>query len=109
MKDERFDNKTITFATAIGDVYKDEQERGNYPKLELKEDELTEDFTAMLWAQKTLYTRITGEDVDIFEFISILNRLAIQRIGEIWRQEWEEEQAGGRQESHANPENERRP
>ena len=109
MQNNKFNSKTIVFATALSNAYKAEPERDDYPKLKLKEDELTEDFTAMLWAQKMLYTRITGEDVDIIEFLSILNRLTVQRLEEIWRQEWEEEQAGGRQESHANPENERRP
>ena len=83
MKKEKigFDRKVTTFADAICDVYRIEQERGDYPKFDLCEDDLTEDFTAMLWAQMLLYKRVTGEkDMDIPGFIGILNRLAVQRL-----------------------------
>lgn len=80
-EDSCFDRKVIAFAGAISDVYKEQPDRGDYPKLELTEDELTEDFTAMLWAQMMLYRRVTGEkDVDILGFLGILNRLAVQNL-----------------------------
>lgn len=79
--DSCFDRKVATFAGAIGDVYRDQPDRGDYPKLDLTEDALTEDFTAMLWAQMMLYRRVTGEkDMDILGFLGILNRLAVQHL-----------------------------
>ncbi len=79
--DSCFDRKVATFAGAISDAYRDQPDRGDYPKLELTEDALTEDFTAMLWAQMMLYRRVTGEkDVDILGFLGILNRLAVQNL-----------------------------
>ncbi|MDE7210828.1 MAG: hypothetical protein K2O03_05210, partial [Lachnospiraceae bacterium] len=87
MKDSKFDNKVITFVAAISDTYKEESERGAYPKLELTEEGLTEDFTAMLWAQMVLYKRITKEKIDIFDFVAVLNHLAVQRMMEVWRVE----------------------
>ncbi len=87
MKDSKFDNKVITFTSAISDAYKGEAERGHYPGLALDEEELTEDFTAMLWAQMVLYKRITEEEIDIFGFVAVLNHLAVQRMMEVWQVE----------------------
>lgn len=75
-----FENKVLCFMSAIGNVYKDNEEREDFPKLDLKEEELTEDFTAMLMAQFMLYQRITGDETDIIGFTHVLNRLALQRI-----------------------------
>ena len=78
-----FENKVLCFMSAIGNAYKDDEEREDFPKLELKSEELTEDFTAMLMAQFMLYQRITGnEEEDLIGFTHILNRLALQHIME---------------------------
>lgn len=78
-----FENKVLCFMSAIGNAYKDDEEREDFPKLELKNEELTEDFTAMLMAQFMLYQRITGsEEEDIIGFTHVLNRLALQHIME---------------------------
>lgn len=75
-------NKVLQFVTALQDCYKDEEERESYalPKLELSNDELTDDFVAMLEAQKFLYERITGDEQDLLGFTHILNRLAFQFV-----------------------------
>ena len=77
---DKFENKILTFATAIQDVYREDEEREltMLPRLELSNNEITEDFTAILYAMKILYSRITGDESDIFDFIGIFNRLAIQ-------------------------------
>lgn len=77
-----FKNKVLYFMSAIGNAYKDDEEREDFPKLELKEEELTEDFTAMLMAQFMLYQRITGDKTDLIGFTHVLNRLALQHIME---------------------------
>lgn len=79
----KFENKILNFATALEDVYKDEENKESIhlPKMDLKESELTEDFTAMIYAQWTLYRRITGDrDTDILGFTHLLNRLVFQYV-----------------------------
>lgn len=75
-------NKILQFLTALQDCYKDEEERESYAllKLELSNDELTDDFVAMLEAQKLLYECITGDKQDLLGFTHILNRLAFQFV-----------------------------
>lgn len=79
---EQFEQKILHFAAALRDVYKDDDEKKGLAMapLELKEDELTEDFTAMLYAQWALYINVTGNDIDILGFTHLVNRLAIQQV-----------------------------
>lgn len=74
--------KTLRFVEALTDCYRDEDERTSfhYEKLEIKEEELTDDFTSMLIALHIFYERITGDETDLIGFTHILNRLAIQHI-----------------------------
>lgn len=81
-----FAQKVLTFATALSDVYKDEDSRclQNVEPLttlrgETDTADVTEDFTAMLVAIKFLYADITDDtDTDLVGFTHMLNRLAIQ-------------------------------
>ena len=71
------------------DVYKNEEEKestGLIP-LELKDEELTEDFTAMIYAMWGIYNEITKDDVDVIGFTHIINRLVIQKFME--DRDWE--------------------
>lgn len=77
-----FDNKILSFMCALSNAYKDEEDREYVPKLEMEGNALTEDFTAMLYAQFMLYKEITGDDTDIIGFTHILNRLALQHVME---------------------------
>lgn len=81
-KELEIEKKALTFLTAIGNAYKDFEEREDFSKLELREEELTEDFTAMLLSLSYLYEKITGDTTDLIGFTHILNRLAIQYIME---------------------------
>ena len=49
---EKFDQKILHFAAALSDAYKEDDEKDGpgLAPLELKADELTEDFTAMVYA-----------------------------------------------------------
>ena len=78
--DSKFKNKVVCFLTSLQNAYKDDEDKEDFPKLDFKEEELTEDFTAMLMALFVLYTRITGEDTDLIGFTHILNRLALQHV-----------------------------
>lgn len=80
----KFDDKVLHFVAALMDVYKNEEEKestGLIP-LELKDEELTEDFTAMIYAMWSIYNLITEDDVDVIGFTHIINRLVIQEFME---------------------------
>ena len=79
---EQFEEKVLHFAAALSDVYKEDEDKESceMSPLELREEELTEDFTAMIYAQYALYKRITGDDIDILGFTHVMNRLAFQQL-----------------------------
>ena len=66
--EEPFDQKMLHFAVALSDAYKEDDEKEGLAlaPLEMKKDELTEDFTAMIYAQWMLYRKVTGDDIDIW-------------------------------------------
>lgn len=68
--EEPFDQKMLHFAVALSDAYKEDDEKEGLAlaPLEMKKDELTEDFTAMIYAQWMLYRKVTGDDIDILGF-----------------------------------------
>ncbi len=74
--------KALHFLTALMDVYRDEENRelDAFSPMEFSDD-VTEDFTAMLLAMKTVFTRTTGDDdSDLIDFTHILNKLAVQFV-----------------------------
>lgn len=76
----KFENKVLTFATGLQNSYKNEEEAEFVGKLNLEEDELTEDFTAMVYAVYVMYKQLTDDDVDFIGFTHLANRLAIQHL-----------------------------
>lgn len=82
MQRNQFEDKILHFMVALSDVYKEEEEKegDHLTPLELTEDDLTEDFTAMIYALWAFYKRITGSDLDILEFTYIVNRLAALQL-----------------------------
>ena len=81
MSEQEFDKRVKKFATALWDLYVDEEEREGTgtPKIELREENLTDDFTAMIMAVHLLYISITGDDeVDLIGFTHMVNRLVFQ-------------------------------
>ena len=79
--EEPFDQKMLHFAVALSDAYKEDDEKEGLAlaPLEMKKDELTEDFTAMIYAQWMLYRKVTGDDIDILGFTHVANRLVFQQ------------------------------
>ena len=84
MKEQEFNKRVEMFVTSLRDLYLDidEREGTEMPKIELKEKNLTEDFTAMIMAVHLLYVSITGDDVDLIGFSHIANRLVFQWLSE---------------------------
>lgn len=76
------EEKILIFVTALTDVYKDEDEREAdfLPKLDLKEETITEDFTCMIYALMVIYKRITNDNMDALGFTHLCNRLIFQQI-----------------------------
>lgn len=68
--------------TALSDVYKEEDNRElpAMAPLGLEERSITDDFTAMVYAQWLMYKRVTGDDIDILGFTHIVNRLVVQKL-----------------------------
>ena len=81
---DKFENKVLHFVTALMDVYKDEEEKEvtAFPPLDFAEEELTGDFTAMIYAMWGMYCDITGDDIDVFGFTHVMNRLVLQKLME---------------------------
>ncbi|MCJ8020791.1 hypothetical protein MUY40_28015 [Blautia sp. NSJ-159] len=81
MNKNEFDKRIEKFVTALGDLYLDVEERkgAETPKIELEEENLTDDFTAMIIAVHLLYVSITGDDdTDLIGFTHMVNRLVFQ-------------------------------
>ena len=85
MNENEFNKRVEKFATALRDLYLDvdEREGTEMPKIELEEENLTDDFTAMIMAVHLLYISITGDDeVDLIGFTHMVNRLVVQWLME---------------------------
>ena len=85
MNKKEFDKRIEKFVTALRDLYldADEREGAEMPKIELEEENLTDDFTAMIMAVHLLYISITGDDeVDLIGFTHMVNRLVFQWLME---------------------------
>lgn len=72
--------KALLFNQYLKNAYRDEDDQVFYEKLELKEEDLTEDFTAILVGLHVYYKELIDEDCDLIDFIAILNKLAVQRV-----------------------------
>lgn len=77
----KIEEKVSRFATALTDVYRDEEDREleAFSKLELTDD-ATEDITAMLLAMMVVCQALISYDGDLIDFTHVLNKLAVQHI-----------------------------
>lgn len=67
--------KIVAFLTNLENTYREDKEDAT---LELTEEGLTEDFTALIMALHIMYMSITGKEVDQLEFTHLINRLIVQ-------------------------------
>ena len=81
--EEKVCQKALHFLAAILDVYRDEEKRELYAfdKLDLNDD-ITEDFTALLLAIHVVMQELTGFDGDLIDMTNALNKLAFQHLME---------------------------
>ena len=71
--------KIINFIMAIGNAYRDEESRVHIQQMKL-DDNLTEDFTAIVFALKMFFKQTTGQEIDIIDFTHLLNKLVVQHL-----------------------------
>ena len=78
---DKHENKILDFLSALQDVYREPEQResADISALELSNDEITDDFIAIIQAFFVFYKRITGDDsIDLLGFSHLLNRLVFQ-------------------------------
>lgn len=77
-----FEYKVEAFLNALGGLYTKDKEGENKYHIEITDENMAEDFTAMLYAMEILHKTVTESDGDLFDFIAILNKLAVKKYGE---------------------------
>ena len=48
--------------------------------MQLTNDNLIEDFTAMVYAVNMFFDEVTGQEIDIIDFTHLLNKLVVQNL-----------------------------
>ena len=72
--------KIINFMEAIKNAYRTEKNQVPLQKMQLTNDNLTEDFTAMVYALNMFFSEVTGQEIDIIDFTHLLNKLVVQNL-----------------------------
>lgn len=75
-----FNEKVLNFITAFINTYRDEENQEPLQKMELNNDSLTENFTAMVYALNLFFDKVTGQTIDIIDFTHLLNKLVVQHL-----------------------------
>lgn len=87
MNNKNINQMASCFLNNIGLTFKGNEELCDTDicKLDICSEDATDMFTALLLACRVLYEKLTGDDGDLLDFISILNKLAVRYIsnGEI--------------------------
>lgn len=72
--------KVVHFIEAIKNVYRDKDKQAPIKQMKFDNDNLTEDFTAIVYALNIFFNEITEQDNDILDFIHILNKIVVQHL-----------------------------
>ena len=76
----KFDDKILTFLTLIKNAYRNEENQEYTQQMTLDDENLTEDFTAMVFALNIFFNKVTGRDIDVIDFTHLMNKLAWQHL-----------------------------
>lgn len=71
--------KIMNFIATITNAYRDEENQQPLQKMVL-DDNMTEDFVAMIFAMKVFFETATDRDIDLIDFTHLLNKLAVQHL-----------------------------
>lgn len=72
--------KIMNFIAIIINAYRAEENQEPVQKMQLTNDNLTEDFTAMVYALNMFFDEVTGQEIDIIDFTHLLNKLVVQHL-----------------------------
>ncbi len=78
----KFNDKILTFLTLITNAYRSEENQEFTQQMTLDDENLTEDFTAVVFALNMFFNKVTGQDIDIIDFTHLMNKLAVQHLME---------------------------
>lgn len=72
--------KIMNFIAIIINAYRAEGNQEPVQKMQLTNDNLIEDFTAMVYALNMFFDEVTGQEIDIIDFTHLLNKLVVQNL-----------------------------
>ena len=72
--------KIINFMEAIKNAYRSEENQVSLQKMQLNDDNLTEDFVAIAYALNMFMREVTEQEIDIVDFTNLLNKLVVQDL-----------------------------
>lgn len=72
--------KIINFMEAIKNAYRSEENQVSLQKMQLNDDNLTEDFVAIAYALNMFMREVTEQEFDIIDFTNLLNKLVVQHL-----------------------------
>ena len=72
--------KIINFMEAIKNAYRSEENQVSLQKMQLNDDNLTEDFIAIVYALNMFMREGTEQEFDIVDFTNLLNKLVVQHL-----------------------------
>lgn len=72
--------KIINFMEAIKNAYRSEENQVSLQKMQLNDDNLTEDFVAIAYALNMFMREVTEQEFDIVDFTNLLNKLVVQDL-----------------------------
>ena len=85
--------KIINFMEAIKNAYRSEENQVSLQKMQLNDDNLTEDFVAIAYALNMFMREVTKQEIDIVDFTNLLNKLVVQYL--LQQKEIDENEWGG--------------
>ncbi len=85
--------KIINFMEAIKNAYRSEENQVSLQKMQLNDDNLTEDFVAIVYALNIFMREVTEQEFDIVDFTNLLNKLVVQYL--LQQKEIDENEWGG--------------
>ena len=72
--------KIINFMEAIKNAYRSEENQVSLQKMQLNDDNLTEDFVAIVYALNMFMREVTEQEFDVVDFTNLLNKLVVQDL-----------------------------
>ena len=75
-----FNDKILTFITLITNAYRSEENQEFTQQMILDDENLTEDFTALVFALNMFFNKVTGQNIDVIDFTHLMNKLVFQHL-----------------------------